>query len=100
MQVTESQNFPMKKCIVISLTNKQEEHEMSKSLKLAEIGNDCVACGCCAAVCPKEAINIASGIIAKVHSERCVGCGKCEKVCPAGVITIKQRGAQYEKEMA
>ena len=66
---------------------------MSKSLKLAVIGNECVACGCCIRVCPREAIRIAWGIAARVHQEKCVGCGKCAKTCPAAVITIVEREA-------
>lgn len=50
---------------------------------------ECVACGCCAKVCPKDAITISKGIFAQIHSELCVGCGKCAKECPASVITME-----------
>lgn len=60
--------------------------------KAACVGSECVACGCCVAVCPREAIHVVSGIIAVVNDERCIGCGKCSKVCPADVITIMERG--------
>ena len=53
----------------------------------------CVACGCCAAVCPRDAIHIASGVVAQLDEEKCVGCGKCAKNCPADVISIIERGA-------
>ena len=49
----------------------------------------CVACGCCAKVCPLGAIEIWKGITARV-SGRCVGCGKCAAECPASVITIQE----------
>ena len=52
--------------------------------------NDCVACGCCVKVCPKNAIEIWKGIIAKINFESCVGCGKCAKECPASVITVQE----------
>lgn len=68
---------------------------MSKLLNVACIGNECVACGCCVCVCPRAAIRIDSGVIAKVDSIACVGCGKCAGACPAGVITITDRRA-YE----
>ncbi len=60
--------------------------------KVASIGAECVACGCCAAVCPRGAVHIASGIAARLDEEKCVGCGRCAQACPAAVITIIQRG--------
>ena len=66
---------------------------MKRSPKVAGIGKECVACGCCVRVCPKEAIQIAWGISARVDQEKCIGCGKCAKVCPAAVIDIVERGA-------
>lgn len=52
--------------------------------------DDCVACGCCIKVCPRNAIEIQKGIMAKVDIAKCVGCGKCEKECPASVIKIQE----------
>ena len=65
---------------------------MKLSPKIANIGRECVACGCCAAVCPRNAVHVASGIIARVDAAKCVGCGICAKACPAAVITIIERG--------
>ena len=53
-------------------------------------GDICVACGCCARVCPLSAIQIWHGIRAEVNEERCVGCGRCAKECPASVIKIQE----------
>jgi len=50
----------------------------------------CVACGCCARVCPMHAIEIYRGIYAQVDETRCVGCGKCAKECPAGIISVRE----------
>ena len=50
----------------------------------------CVACGCCAKVCPLSAIRVWRGIQAQVDPERCVGCGKCAKECPASIIEIQE----------
>lgn len=66
---------------------------MKKSPRISQIGKECVACGCCMRVCPKDAIQIRWGIAAHVDEEKCVGCGKCAKVCPAAVIDIVERGA-------
>ncbi len=52
--------------------------------------NLCVACGCCAKVCPINAINVYKGLYAAVDANKCVGCGKCAKECPASVIIIKE----------
>ncbi len=69
----------------------------------------CVACGCCAKICPLSAIrvwrgiqaqvdpercvgaiSVDRGIAAKVDPQRCVGCGKCAKECPASIIEIQE----------
>ena len=50
---------------------------------------DCVACGCCMKICPRNAISIPKGICAEIDSELCVGCGKCAKECPASIISLE-----------
>lgn len=67
---------------------------MAKALKIANIGKNCVACGCCVKVCPKNAVRIHSGVTARVDGEKCVGCGKCAAVCPAGIISVTERGTK------
>lgn len=56
---------------------------------------ECVACGTCVKVCPREAISIVSGMYAEVNSSKCVGCSLCAKVCPATVIAMKE----YEEKV-
>lgn len=51
---------------------------------------ECVACGCCIKVCPRNAITVPNGIHALIDEELCVGCGKCAKECPASVIEIQE----------
>lgn len=60
----------------------------------------CVACGSCIKVCPKGAVTVPKGIVAKVDMENCVGCGLCVKACPASVIHIEilKRGEENENE--
>lgn len=48
----------------------------------------CVACGSCIKVCPRNAITVPKGIYAEVETSKCIGCGLCEKACPASVISI------------
>lgn len=50
---------------------------------------ECVACGCCIKVCPRNAISVPRGIYAKINEELCVGCGKCAKECPASIISLE-----------
>ena len=64
---------------------------MIKIKKLAVVGKECVACGSCVKVCPRNAMHIAFGYSAKVDSEKCIGCGKCVKICPAAVISLCER---------
>lgn len=52
--------------------------------------NSCVACGCCVKVCPRNAIEIWKGTMAKIDTEKCVGCSKCAKECPASVIEMQE----------
>ncbi len=51
---------------------------------------ECVACGCCIKVCPRNAISIPRGIYAEINTELCIGCGKCTKECPASIITLEE----------
>lgn len=48
--------------------------------------DECVACGACVKVCPRQAISIYKGIFAAVDFAACVGCGLCVNTCPASVI--------------
>lgn len=66
------------------------EGKIRKKRKAFVNADDCVACGCCAKVCPKNAIEIWKGITAKIDPDTCVGCGKCAKECPASVIMIQE----------
>lgn len=50
----------------------------------------CVGCGCCIAVCPRQAVSVPSGVHAVVDEGKCVGCGLCAKECPASVISIME----------
>ena len=64
---------------------------MNKLMKKAEIYEQCVACGCCAKICPINVISVYKGIRAIVDGEKCIGCGKCANTCPALVIHIVER---------
>ena len=68
---------------------------MTKTPRVCQIGKECVACGTCVPVCPKEAIQIRWGVSAHVDEEKCVGCKRCLKVaCPA--VTIRDKKAHID----
>jgi len=48
----------------------------------------CIACGCCARVCPEKVLAIVQGTARLVHASQCVGHAYCEQVCPVGAIIV------------
>ncbi|SHJ53869.1 4Fe-4S dicluster domain-containing protein [Hathewaya proteolytica DSM 3090] len=56
----------------------------------AVVGKQCVACGSCVIICPKQAIFVYKGTKAVVDYDKCVGCGLCQKACPAGIINVEE----------
>ncbi len=73
---------------------------LSKKIAQADQKN-CVACGTCTKVCPREAIKVHQGCYAVVDSFKCVGCGMCATVCPANCINLIDRegAGKHEKEV-
>ena len=69
------------------------EKKIRKKKKAFVSADDCVACGYCLKVCPRNAIEIWHGIMARVDMERCIGCGECAKECLASVIVIQEAEA-------
>ena len=70
--------------------NGRMENKKQVKRKAFILQSDCVACGCCMKVCPKNAIQIASGVMAEVDMNKCVGCGKCVRECPASVVELRE----------
>lgn len=66
------------------------ERKERKKRKAYISQEECVACGCCVKVCPKNAIQILKGILAQADPAKCIGCGKCARECPASVIEIRE----------
>ena len=58
--------------------------------KAVVVQSECVACGCCVKVCPKNAIEVIGGVYALIDSALCVGCAKCQRTCPASVIEMRE----------
>lgn len=65
-------------------------NQTNKIVKKAIVSpKDCIACGCCTKVCPKNAITIEHGSFAKVDHDLCIGCKLCKNTCPALAITME-----------
>ncbi|MBQ4439636.1 MAG: 4Fe-4S binding protein [Kiritimatiellae bacterium] len=45
----------------------------------------CVACGCCQAACPAEAIT--AGATYTIDPDKCLDCGSCAAQCPNEAIS-------------
>ncbi len=54
-------------------------------MAINKTGTDCCGCTACAAVCPKDAINMVADPMGfkypKVDYDKCIECGLCEKTC-------------------
>jgi ferredoxin len=48
---------------------------------------ECVDCGACVSVCPKEVFYLDNEWRLQVHEGRCVLCGKCITACPHGALS-------------
>ena len=66
------------------------EQKIRKKKKALVSAQECVACGCCIKVCPRNAIEIWKGIMAKIHMEKCIGCAMCAIMCPDCAITVEK----------
>ena len=45
----------------------------------------CVGCGCCAGVCPAEAITAGTPYV--IDADKCLDCGACAGACPNEAIS-------------
>ncbi len=76
--------------------------------------NECIGCGLCTEICPKQIISLlprraATAVMCssrdkgadarKACKNACIGCKKCEKLCPEGAITVNNNLAviDYDK---
>jgi len=65
-------------------SSKQMQHS---SLKPSVIEKKCIACGCCIAVCPANAIGLKKGK-AYIDKDACFGCAECLCACKFDAVSI------------
>ena len=73
--------------------------ESCKSAKMLFGGDrtctsSCLGYGDCVRVCPRDAISITEGSIARVDFKKCVGCGLCVRTCPVEIIHLVRDSAR------
>lgn len=64
-----------------------KEAGASKPVPFIDVAENCSACGLCAAICPKEAIDEENGYA--VIDEKCIHCCACIKACPESARKMK-----------
>lgn len=50
--------------------------------------SECVDCGACISICPREAFSFDKDWKLRLDEEKCVLCGKCISVCPHRALTL------------
>jgi NAD-dependent dihydropyrimidine dehydrogenase PreA subunit len=51
--------------------------------------SECVDCGACISVCPREVFSFDPGLKLLLSEERCIICGKCVEACPHHALTVQ-----------
>lgn len=59
--------------------------ERQRSIEIIIDRDNCIVCGACSAVCPREAL-IVEGLALVAIPERCRPCGQAALVCPTGAL--------------
>jgi ferredoxin len=50
--------------------------------------SECVDCGACVSICPREVFSLGAGGKLHLAEEKCVLCGKCIEACPHQALTL------------
>ena len=50
--------------------------------------SECVDCGACISICPREVFSLDSNFRLKLEEGKCVLCGKCIEACPHHALTL------------
>lgn len=73
------------------LTRWDNPRALAKSNFVAQVGEDCAACGTCVDRCMLGAISLNEGAEkAQVDENRCIGCGVCTVTCPTEALRLER----------
>jgi len=61
-------------------------HILEHGVSLDE--SECVDCGACISICPREVFSFDSDWKLSLDEKRCVLCGKCVDACPSHALTL------------
>ncbi len=50
--------------------------------------SECVDCGACISVCPREVFTFDDGWKLRVEEDKCILCGKCVEACPHRALSL------------
>jgi NAD-dependent dihydropyrimidine dehydrogenase PreA subunit len=50
--------------------------------------SECVDCGACISICPREVFSFDTDFRLHLEEERCILCGKCLEACPHSALTL------------
>ena len=50
--------------------------------------SECVDCGACTSICPREVFTFDDGWKLRLAEEKCILCGKCVEACPHRALTL------------
>ena len=51
--------------------------------------SECVDCGACISICPREAFTFDSDYKLQLDEEKCILCGRCVEACPHRALTLQ-----------
>lgn len=73
------------------ITKWDNPRALARANFVAQVEDDCAACGTCESRCPVAAVSVpADSNKAVVNETKCLGCGVCAITCPTESLTLKR----------